>query len=99
MPEASGEPLRPGERLGHYQVRRLIAAGGMAEIYEAFSAALNQRVAIKVLRPGLRQHGEAAARFANEARAINLVRHSGEARRCVPTIHDMGTMKEGASYL
>lgn len=98
---AAAEPgLPPGARLGHYVVRQLLATGGMAEIYEAYSAALNQRVAIKILRPALRENQEAAARFANEARAINLARDSA-AGRGVPTIHDLGALPTvaGGHYL
>jgi serine/threonine protein kinase len=44
-------PLKPGVRLGVYQVVSAIGAGGMGEVYRAHDTALGRDVAIKVTGP------------------------------------------------
>ena len=41
--------LAPGTRLGRYEVRSLLGAGGMGEVYLAHDTTLRRAVAIKVL--------------------------------------------------
>jgi hypothetical protein len=41
--------LLPGRRLGGYEIRSLLGAGGMGEVYRAFDPTLGREVAIKVL--------------------------------------------------
>jgi len=46
----SGEglpPLRPGDRIGRYEIRRAIGRGGMGEVYLAEDTLLNRPVALK----------------------------------------------------
>ena len=43
--------LSPGQKLGKYEIKRLLGRGGMAEVYRALNPDLNQDVAIKVLHP------------------------------------------------
>ena len=42
-------PVKPGVRLGPYEVLSLLGAGGMGEVYRARDARLARDVAIKVL--------------------------------------------------
>jgi len=45
------EPLlKPGDRIHHYVVERVVAVGGQAVVYEARDPALGRNVAIKILR-------------------------------------------------
>ena len=44
-----GGSLRSGAKLGGYEIRALVGAGGMGEVYQAHDAKLNRDVAIKVL--------------------------------------------------
>ena len=44
---------RIGERLGRYEIRRVIGVGGMGVVYEAHDEALDRRVAVKLLRPDI----------------------------------------------
>src|SRR5947207_1150106 len=41
--------LKPGHTLDHYEIRGLIALGGMAEVYTARDLKLDRDVAIKVV--------------------------------------------------
>ncbi len=56
-----------GERIGKYEIVRVIARGGTATVYEAVDPDLGRRVAVKVLREGtidrLRLEATAAARL------------------------------------
>jgi serine/threonine protein kinase len=64
----------PGDRIGGYEVVRLIARGGMATVYEAFQPALERSVALKQL--DLRSSDpRAAERFLNEARVSARFNH------------------------
>jgi len=43
--------LEPGARLGAYEIRSQLGAGGMGEVYRAHDSRLARDVAIKVLHP------------------------------------------------
>jgi hypothetical protein len=47
--------LAPGSRLGPYEVRQLIGAGGMGEVYRGHDSKLNRSVALKILPMRLRR--------------------------------------------
>jgi len=47
----------------------------MGEVFEARHEKLERRAAIKFLHPHLCSHPQVVARFLNEARAVNIVRH------------------------
>ncbi|HKP62088.1 MAG TPA: serine/threonine-protein kinase [Polyangiales bacterium] len=68
--------LRDGLRFGKYQIVRLIALGGMSEVYEAVHNGLNKRVALKVLRPDLAENPEARERFVSEGVNAARIRHT-----------------------
>jgi serine/threonine protein kinase len=68
--------LRDGLRFGKYQIIRLIALGGMSEVYEAVHNGLNKRVALKVLRPDLAENPEARQRFVSEGVNAARIRHT-----------------------
>jgi len=63
------------ERIGPYQVRRQIGAGGMGIVYEAHDPRLGRSVALKTLRPELYADRDARRRFLAEARAMAGVSH------------------------
>lgn len=57
-----------GQRIGSYQLTRLLGRGGMGVVYEAVHESLGRRVAIKLLRSEYAQDEELCARFFNELR-------------------------------
>ena len=68
-------PLSPGARLGDYEIRQPLGAGGMGEVYLARDRKLGRSVAIKVLSGELRSHPDRIRRFEQEARAASALSH------------------------
>ena len=64
-----------GTRLGHYELVRLLAQGGMADIYLARQIGLDRQVAVKVLNGERSRDAESCALFMDEARLAGLLRH------------------------
>ena len=64
-----------GKMFGRYEIRRLVATGGMGVVYEARDTELNRVVALKIPRVDMLQDHTAMQRFANEARAAAAIRH------------------------
>jgi serine/threonine protein kinase len=58
-----------------YEVRRLIARGGMGIVFEAAHKFTRRVVALKILPDELRSHKEARGRLLREAHALTAVRH------------------------
>jgi len=67
--------LSSGTRLGTYEVRALIGAGGMGEVYEAHDSKLDRDVAIKVLPEQFARDSERLARFQREAKLLAALNH------------------------
>ena|SRR5690242_7304429 len=63
-------------RLGNYELVRLLAQGGMADIYLARQAGLDRLVAVKVLSGARANDPEAAALFRDEARLVGMLSHA-----------------------
>jgi serine/threonine protein kinase len=60
-----------------YELRRLIAHGGMGLVFEAAHKFTRRIVALKLLPDGLRTQKEARGRLLREAHALTAVRHPG----------------------
>jgi hypothetical protein len=70
---------------GRYRIERFIARGGMGEVYEARDLALDVKVAIKTLNPGLAHDLRALRRFKREVLLARSVSHPNVCR-----IYDLG---------
>ena len=68
------EPL-PFSRLGHYEIVRRIGRGGMGDVYLGYEAALDRKVAIKVLPADLARSEDFVRRFRTEATAVAKLNH------------------------
>jgi serine/threonine-protein kinase len=68
-------PSFVGERVGNYTITRLLGEGGMGAVYLAQHPLIGKEVAIKVLHDQTAHNREAIARFFNEAKAVNDIRH------------------------
>jgi eukaryotic-like serine/threonine-protein kinase len=64
-----------GQMLGSYDVRSLIAVGGMGEVYRATDVRLDRVVAIKILPDHFSADPERRERFTREAKIISSLNH------------------------
>jgi serine/threonine-protein kinase len=62
-------------QLGRYQIRSLLGAGGMGEVYLAQDTSLNRKVALKVLPSDLASNQDRMRRFKQEATAAASLNH------------------------
>jgi serine/threonine protein kinase len=73
--------IRPGVRLnGVYEIERLIAEGGMGEVYKGFNIQTEDPVAIKVIRTDLARNPDVFALFRREASTLNNLHHDAVVR-------------------
>jgi Tol biopolymer transport system component len=68
--------LSSGARLGAYEVRDLIGAGGMGEVYRGHDSRLNRAVALKILPEVFAADTDRLARFRREAQLLASLNHS-----------------------
>jgi eukaryotic-like serine/threonine-protein kinase len=87
-PAAGHRPSLTGQRLGHYQVGRLIGTGGMGEVYVAHDVELGREVALKI---GIAE--DAGFRLRREAQHASQLNHPN-----ICTIHEVGTY-DGQTYI
>ena len=77
-----------------YRLDRRLGRGGMGTVYVATDAALERRVAAKVIRDDLVGSVDAADRFRREARATAAFSHPN-----VVTVHDFGVDRDTRAFL
>src|SRR5436190_14139132 len=64
-----------GTKLGRYEVRSKVGAGGMGEVYLAHDDTLDRNVALKILPADLAAKKDRMERFVREARAAAALNH------------------------
>ena len=79
---------------GKYRVDRVLGSGGMGVVVQATHAALNQAVAIKLIRDDVARSPELLARFMREARAAAQLPPEHIAR-----VTDVGQTEKGEPFL
>lgn len=80
--------LAEGTAVGRYQIRSLLGAGGMGEVYRAWEASLERLVALKILRPELTGDIHRVERFVIEAKAASALNHPA-----IVSIYEIGDEK------
>ena len=75
---------------GRYQLRRQVANGGMASIYEAIDTRLDRKVAVKIMHPHLAQDEAFVSRFIKEAKAAAALSHPN-----IVAVQDQGWNQSG----
>ena len=94
-PEASPSGITPGQRVGAYELERLLGAGGMAEVWLARRAdgAFKREVALKLPMVS-RLRKDLEERFIRERDILASLEHPNIAR-----LYDGGVDAEGLPYL
>ena len=72
-----------------YRLLRLIATGGMGQVWEADDAVLDRRVAVKILKPEFSSDPEFVERFRSEAKVTARISHPG-----IATVYDYGQVED-----
>ncbi len=85
--------ITEGAMIGHYQVKRLIGAGGMGRVYEAQQENPRRTVAIKLMGKGVAS-ASALRRFEFEAQVLARLKHPGIAQ-----IYEAGSFDDGTGGL
>ena len=75
-----------GTKLGRYQIRSKIGAGGMGEVYRARDTQLGRDVAVKVLPSNYSVDEHRLSRFEQEASAASALNHPN-----ILNVHDIGS--------
>jgi serine/threonine-protein kinase len=67
--------ITEGTRLGRYEIRSKIGAGGMGDVFLAEDTQLHRKVALKILPPELADNPDRMRRFEQEATAAAALNH------------------------
>lgn len=70
-----GHPVIVPAKLRHFEVREIVASGGMGTVYRAFDTSLGRLVAIKMLKSGMAEDKQVMDSFYREARAMAALNH------------------------
>jgi len=82
-----------GAKLGRYEIRSQIGAGGMGEVYRARDTQLGRDVAIKIIPSSFAVDKDRLRRFEQEACAAGALNHPN-----VLIVHDIGA-HDGTTYV
>src|SRR5207237_9885335 len=82
--------LAAGTKLGRYEIRSKIGAGGMGEVYLAQDTKLDRKVALKILPADVAAHADRMKRFVQEAKAASALNHPD-----IITIHEIDETDSG----
>jgi eukaryotic-like serine/threonine-protein kinase len=81
--------MESNAKLGRYEIRKLLGAGGMGEVFLAHDLELDRPVALKVLPAEFCSNQERVQRFKQEARAASALNHPN-----IITIYEIGEADE-----
>src|SRR5436853_1032119 len=82
--------IAAGAKLGRYEIRSKIGAGGMGEVYLAQDTKLDRKVALKILPADVAAHADRMKRFVQEAKAASALNHPN-----IITIHEIDETDSG----
>ncbi len=87
------DALKPGTVAGAYILKAELASGGGGTVYEAQHKILGRKVAVKILRRQLAASPQMVARFVQEARAVNMIKHPN-----IVDVSDFGELPDGRPF-
>lgn len=82
-----------GGKVGHYEIREKIGAGGMGEVYLADDTRLDRKAAVKILNDELSKDADKLNRFIQEAKAASALNHPN-----ILTVYEIGET-DGHNYI
>jgi serine/threonine protein kinase len=85
--------LASGAKLGRYEIRSKLGAGGMGEVYQGRDTQLGRDVAVKVLPATVSTDPDRLRRFEQEACAASALNHPN-----ILIVHDIGA-HDGTTYV
>lgn len=88
------DSLAEGDVAGEYIIEQKIGWGGCSTVYSARHHSTGQRVAVKVMHPGLAESPKQVQRFVQEARAVRLIKHA-----TIVEVFDIGRLSDGRPYI
>jgi serine/threonine protein kinase len=91
-PEGAPAPSMPHEQVPRYQPLGALGEGGMGEVVKVHDHDIGRVVALKRLKPEMRQ-SPSVTRFIDEIRVIGQLEHPN-----IVPIHDVGVDAEGRHY-
>jgi hypothetical protein len=95
QPAAALPVARPAaERIGKYDVVRLLGKGSMGMVYLAHDTVLERDVALKLMVSHVADDPELKARFEREAKSVARLAHPN-----IVTVFDLGTHTDGSHYI
>ncbi len=89
--------LDPGTQVGRYTITRLLAQGGMAEVYraeQALTSGISRPVAVKVIRPEYSESEDFRQMFLDEARTACTLSHPN-----IVHIYEVGEAEDALLYM
>ena len=85
--------LPPSSHFGDYEILHEIGRGGRGIVYRVNDPELNRPLAVKVLRPELRDEPDAVRRFLEEAQVMGQLQHPN-----IVPVHAIGRLPDGRLY-
>jgi serine/threonine-protein kinase len=85
--------LPEGTAINEYRVVKLLGRGAFGAVYHAVHAVIGKQVAVKVLNAQFSEDATMAARFVDEARAVNRIGHPN-----IVDIFGFGALADGRKY-
>ena len=82
-----------GKKIGHYEIVKLLGAGGMGEVYLAEDTKLDRKVAVKFLNEEWSLDANKLKRFVQEAKAASALNHPN-----IITVYEIGE-EDGKNYI
>ena len=92
--QVSAADTKVGSLCGNFRILRKLGEGGMGVVHEAEHKQIGKRAAVKLMHAEFAQNAEFAARFLNEARAVNIIRHPS-----LVEIFEYGQLPDGTLFI
>jgi len=93
MSQDASDPII-GSTIGNYEIKSLLGAGAMGQVFLGEHPHIGRKVAVKVLMATYSSNPEMADRFMSEAKAVNKINNPN-----IIQVFDFGKLPDGRLYL